>query len=156
VVAGVRVKVSDATIISALNTPGGLVFDWRNETENDLLVRCVADSPVNDVLNQLHREGTAPPPGEFQRSWVTRRQGNGHRVGFQIENFADHAIYVEEGRSGSTKVQVFSWTGWHGDIRAVGFPWRSGTRPREGQHVLRNAANAVLAAQTGGSYTPLV
>lgn len=150
---GVRVNINDATIISALNTPGGLVAEWRNDTEAKLLARCYETSPVNDVLNAVHRDGVV---GEFQRSWVTRRQGNGHRVGFQIENFADHAIYVEEGRSGSTKIQVFSWTGWHGDIRAVGFPWRSGTRPREGQHVLRNAANAVLAAQTGGSYTPLV
>lgn len=150
---GVRVDIKDAYIISALNTPGGAVHNWRNDTEEQLLIRCFETSPVNDVLDAVHRGGIV---GEYQRSWVTRRYGNQHRVGFAIENFADHAIFVEEGRSASTKVQRFSWSEWGGDIRVVGFPWGTGTKRRDGQHVLRNATNAVLARTTGGSYTPLV
>jgi len=154
-VAGVNVKINDATVISALNTPGGLVADWRNDVERDLLERVYLDSPVNDVLNTLHDE-TRPPVGDFQRSWVTNRHGNGHRIGFTIENFSEHAIFVEEGRSGSTRIQVFSWTEWGGDVRAVGWKWGTGTKPRDGRHILRDTANRVLAAATGGAYTPLV
>jgi len=150
----VRVDIKDAYVISALNTPGGLVAEWRNDTEAQLLERCFVTSPVNDIENAVHRIPRVP--GVYQKSWVTKRYGNGHRIGFQIENFADHAIFVEEGRSASTKVQRFSWTGWHGEIRAVGFPWGTGTRGRDGQHILRDATNAVMARATGGSYTPLV
>lgn len=143
----VRVEITDATVISALNTPGGLVFQWRNDTERAVLERCYATSPVNDVANAAHRGGMV---GEFKASWVTRRRGGRHRVGFEIENFSDHAIYVEEGRGPSSKRQTFSWTEWGGDTRTV-----SGTRGREGQHILRNAVNRVLSSATGGAYTPL-
>lgn len=149
---GVRVDVRDALVISALNTPGGGVYDWRNETEAKLLGALFADSPINDPLDAVHRGGVV---GTYKRSWVTRRQGNGHRIGFQAENFADHAIYVEYGRSASTKIQVFSWTGWHGDIRAVGFPWHTGTRGRKGTHFLVHTTNRVMAAACGGAYVPL-
>jgi hypothetical protein len=159
-VSGVRVNINDATVISALNTPGGEVYEWRNKVEAKLLFEVFEDSPVNDVANALHRKA---PVGEFQRSWVTRRQGNGHRLGFQIENFADHAIYVEEGRSASTKPQRFSWAAWGGEIGWVGSPlpkgavsWGRGTSARLGYHILRDATNRVLAAATGGAYTPLV
>ena len=151
----VRVKISDATVISALNTPGGDVNEWRTEVEREVLEGVFLASPINDVLNAVHRGGAV---GEFKASWVTRRQGNGHRVGFQIENFSDHAIYVEEGRSASTKFQEFSWTGWGGEIRAVGRGTGSprGTRGRDGKHILRDVTNRVLMRETGGAYTPLV
>lgn len=153
---GVKVHIDDATIISALNTPGGAVHEWRNETERMLLAQCRVQSPVNDVLNAMHRGGVV---GEYAASWVTDRYGNGHRIGFRIENFADHAVYVEEGRRGSAKTQTFSWTRWGGEIRTVGIGAGAvafGTRPRDGKHILRDAANAILAAQTGGSVVPLV
>lgn len=150
---GVRVNINDATVISCLNTPGGLIYEWRNAREREVLDWAFTNSPVNDELNAVHRP-LAPPPGTYKASWVTKRQGNGHRIGFQIENFADHAIFVEEDRSGSTKIQVFSWTGWDGDIRAVGFPWQTGTKRRDGRHVLRNAANYV-GAKTG-DWSPLI
>lgn len=150
----VRVDITDATIITALNTPGGAVYEWRNDTEREVLLEAVATSPVNDPLNARHR--TSPPPGDFKRSWVTRRQGNQHRVGFSIENFSDHAIYVEEGRRASTKVQQFSWTEWGGAIGVVGRPFGTGTYSRPGRHVLRDAVNVVLERQTGGAYTPLI
>lgn len=150
-VAGVRVDIKDALIISALNTPGGGVFDWRNETERLVLAVAFATSPVNDPLNTLGA-GHAPP-GEYKASWVTRRQGNGHRVGFQIENFADHADIVEFGRHRSSGFERFSWRSHTppGSIRVHSH----GTRARDGRHVLRNAVNAVMPRQCDG-YAPLV
>jgi hypothetical protein len=135
--AGARVDIKDATIISALNTPGGAVFEWRNDTEDAVLSNAYATSPTNDVLNAQHRGGVV---GTYKASWVTRRQGNGHRVGFQIENFADHAIYVEYGRRPSTKHEVFSWTG-HKPPGLIDLH-EHGTMGWDGKHVLRNAVNA--------------
>ena len=150
----VQVHITDATVISALNTPGGDVYTWRNDTESDLLAACVLDSPIGDVLNTLH-DSTRPPIGDYAASWVTRRQGNGHRVGFQIENFSDHAIYVEEGRGASRKQQTFSWAVLGGQIITVGGRFGGGTAARDGEHILRDATNRVLARATGGSYAPL-
>lgn len=144
----VQVHISDATVISALNTPGGAVYQWRNEIEDSILRRAYATSPVNNVLNAMHRGGVV---GVFQASWVSTHVGsNGHRVRVTVENFADHAVYVEEGRSGSNKYQRFSWTKWNGTIRSVGGrenPAGSGTRPRPGRHILKYAVNAALVAQ---------
>jgi hypothetical protein len=149
----VRVDIKDALIISALNRPGGGVNDWRNGTEEQLLARCYATSPVNDRLDAVHRGGVV---GVYKASWVTRRQGNGHRVGFQIENFSDHAIYVEEGRGPSHKFQTFSWTRWGGEIRSVGGrAGGRGTFGRDGKHILRDATNSVMATRAEG-YVPLV
>ena len=96
---------------------------------------------------------------------MTKRHGNGHRVGFQIENFADHAIFVEEGRTESRKFQIFSWGNWGGEIKWVGalnrvnFPGRGPrlgrpkTAARDGQHILRDATNHVIAQATGGVHS---
>jgi len=139
----VKVSISDAAVIQALNTPGGAVYEWRNDIERDILQRAFNTSPVNDPLNAVHRGGVV---GVFKVSWVGDHIGsNGHIVRARIENFADHAIYVEEGRGASQKFQEFSWTQWNGEIRTVGRD-RLGTRAREGQHILKKALNAVLVA----------
>ena len=150
----VRVIVNDATVISALNTPGGAVFEWRNETEAAVLAQAFMTSPINDPANTRHdTKGFRPPVGTYKASWVTRRQGNGHRVGFAIENFADHAIFVEEGRGPSTGWERFSWAKGSppGAIRVA----KHGTRGWNAQHILRNAVNAVMPGATGGAYAPL-
>jgi hypothetical protein len=148
---GVRVNINDATVISALNTPGGAVHEWRNDTEHDLLQWVFLTSPVNDPLNAEHRGGVV---GTYKASWVTRRQGNGHRIGFQIENFADHAIYVEEGRRASWRWERFSWTA-HDPPGSIDVHAR-GTSGRDGRHILRDGTNHVMAQATGGAYIPLV
>jgi hypothetical protein len=141
--ASATVHITDARIIQACNTPGGPVYEWRNKKEAEVLRVAYNLSPVNDPQNAQHRGGNV---GTFRRSFVSRRTGNQHHVGFVVENFADHAIYVELGRSASSKRQVFSWTAWGGDIRAV-----PATRRREGQHVLRRAVNAA----SGGDWGPV-
>jgi hypothetical protein len=143
----VRVKVTDATIISALNTPGGAVHVWRNETERDLLELCYRTSPVNNPANAMHRGGLV---GVYKASWVTRRRGNQHRVGFAIENVSDHAIFVEEGRSASSGTEAFST---EDRARTIVVP---GSAARPGRHILRDATNRILMRATGGAYTPLV
>lgn len=151
----VEVRITDRTVISALNTPGGAVYEWRDETMRAIADRAWMRSPVNSPLNARHRGGVT---GEYKRGWrVSRGGSNGHRVRLTVSNISDHAIYVEEGRSPSTKFQAFSWSRWGGETRWVGRPTRAnfrrggrlprgggGTAGRPGKHVLRNATNLVL------------
>jgi hypothetical protein len=136
----VEVHVSDRAIITALNTPGGAVSNWRNEIGREIIANATVMSPINDVLNAQHRGGEV---GEFSRSWGSDNVGsNGHRVRVTVYNGAPHAVYVEEGRSASYKRQRFSWVGWGGDIREV-----PSTRGRFGKHVLRRALIAAMGSQ---------
>jgi hypothetical protein len=153
----VRVEVDDIAIISALNTPGGGVYEWRDGVGHDIAMRAMITSPINNPLNAVHREGVV---GTYKKSWAWGRQGsNGHRVRAIVFNSADHAEFVEFGRSASNKYQRFSWSRWNGDIRSVGGVVegrpRLGTRSRDGKHILRNACNSVMPGATGGTYTPL-
>jgi hypothetical protein len=152
---GVRVHVTNQTVISALNTPGGAVYEWRDKVMHDIQDRAVLRSPVNNPANARHRGGVV---GTYRRGWRTSRAGsNGHRVRLTVSNVADHATFVEFGRSASSKFQVFSWTRWGGRIGWVGADTaanqeRAGhydrmggaTAARPGKHVLKNATNYVL------------
>jgi hypothetical protein len=148
----VRVTISDELLISALNTPGGAVYEWRDDTGDWITDYARRTAPVNNPLDAVHRDGVV---GTYRDSFYFSRYGNGHRLGARIGNIADHAIYVEEGRSASTQFQQFSWTKWGGDIRSVGRGgWAGrGTAARGGRHILRNAVNA-RAANTG-DYGPI-
>lgn len=148
---GVEVDIDDNAIISACNTPGMPVAKWRDEVMRRIGVRAVEKSPVNDPENARHRAGWV---GEFKASWFVRRYGNQHRVGCEIGNAANHAVFVEEGRSASKKYQRFSWTGWGGEVRSTGGRVGGGTRARPGKHILRDACNAVMPSQCD-DYTPL-
>lgn len=154
----VDVHIDDRLIISALNTPGGGVFEWRDNTARKIIDVAIAASPINNPLNAVHRGGVV---GTFKASWgFDRRGSNGHRVQATIYNGADHAEFVEFGRSPSSEYQRFSWTVWGGEIRSVGGRGTrgrvgDGTAGRDGKHVLRNATNAVMPGETGGTYTPL-
>lgn len=145
---GVEVHITDATVISALNTPGGAVADWRNITEYRVLQQAFHTSPVNNPMNALHRGGMV---GEFKASWVTRRWGNGHRVGFAIENFSDHALYAEEGRRPSWKWETFSWVQHRPPGAVETHP--EGTAGYPAHHTLRDAVNTIGAST--GDWSPL-
>jgi hypothetical protein len=167
------VSISNAAVITALNTPGGAVYEWRDEIAKEIMATAFANSPVNDPLNAMHRGGVV---GTYKASWDWDRQGSGgHHVVARVVNTADHAIYVERGRSGSSKMQIFSWTEWEGDIRRIGgpstIPSRRGRRmtdaqraynarirklprkegertgARAGQHILAKAVVAALGSQ---------
>jgi hypothetical protein len=132
---GVRVTIDDRLIISALNTPGGGVFRWRDEVGSDIKVTAEAMSPINDPLNARHRGGVV---GTYKAGWDWDRRGSsGHHVVARVTNSADHAIYVEFGRTASSKMQIFSWTAWGGDIRRIGGPRPVPTDER-GRHRFRN------------------
>lgn len=150
----VRVNITDASIISALNTPGGAVFQWRDQTMLQIANRAYDTSPVNNVGNALHRGGVV---GTYKLGWSTRRTGNQHRVGMVVSNDAPHAQFVEFGRSASRKYQAFTWVKSFepGELVEVGGDLGGGTSARPGRHILRNATNYVLGRATGGSVTPL-
>ena len=155
----VRVEITDVAIISALNTPGQPVARWRDETGVLIANRARERSPKNAVANARHRGGVT---GTFRAGWHVAKRGNQHRLTAIVSNVAPHAVYVEFGRSASTKLQRFSWTKWGGRIRTVGtrpngkrYRAGKGTAERRGKHVLRNATNYVMPGRTGGTYTPL-
>jgi Bacteriophage HK97-gp10, putative tail-component len=145
----VDVDIDDALIIRALNVPGGDVFEWRDDVAERIIAFARGASPVNDPLNAMHRGGAV---GIYAASWSWSRVGsNRHRVRATVRNDADHAQLVEYGRGPSTGRETFSWTEWGGAIRTL----RRGTRGWGGKHVLRNAANAVLPAASGGTVGPI-
>ncbi|HEY6416444.1 MAG TPA: hypothetical protein VIX41_09410 [Acidimicrobiales bacterium] len=172
---GVRVRVTDRAIITALNTPGGAVFRWRDEVGREVKLVAEATSPINELQNAVHR---GEEVGVLKGGWDWNRYGNGHVVGARVFNTAPHALYVELGRSTSYKMQIFSWTEWQGGIKRIGgpkpkdpefarserereflvrrqerlrrtLPEYAGekTRAREGYHILSRALVAVLGAQ---------
>jgi hypothetical protein len=115
---GVKVSVSDRAIISALNTPGGGVFRWRDEVGSETKAVAEATSPINDPDNAQHRDGVV---GTYKAAWDWNRVGSGgHRVRAVIFNTSDHAVFVEYGRSSSSKLQIFTWGQLHGQVHKDG------------------------------------
>lgn len=145
---GVEVDVSDLTVISALNTPGGAVFEWRDKVAAMVVAEATATARVGSIMNQIHR---VPTIGEWQRSFGMDRVGsNGHRVRATIYNGSGHAWWMEEGRMPSGGWERFAWRGANG--RIIIRP--HGTRGFRGDHTLRKAVNTVGAAT--GDWGPLV
>jgi hypothetical protein len=152
--AGVQVHISSASLHNALNTPGGVIYEWRDETAQKVALHATATAPVNNPMNAVHRGGAV---GEFKASFGWERYGNQHVSGARVYNTSDHAEYAELGRGDSHRVQRFSWANWAGEIRTV-WPGPGGISAHgwKGHHTLRDAANAVMPGATGGSYVPLV
>lgn len=147
--ADVDVTCTDALIISALNTPGGAVHEWRDDVMERIVAHARATSPVNHPMNAAHRGGLV---GTYAAGWHTSRAGsNGHRVRATITNDSDHAVFVEYGRQPSHGYERFSWVVAGGMVTA-----RHGTRGYPAKHILRDAANAVLPGATGGTVGLLV
>lgn len=148
---GVDVHITDRAIITALNTPGGAVFDWRDDTAEKVGLRAIALSPINNPLDATHRGGLV---GTYKASWGWDRVGsNGHEVRATIYNAAAHADIVEFGRNSSNGPEVFGWT-QHVPPGEVDVHLH-GTRGRLGRHVLLNAVNGVMPEATGGTFVPL-
>ena len=149
---GVDVDISDIAIISALNTPGGAVFGWRDDTAVAIIGMAIAVSPQNDPLNAKHR-GEMPTGGiSYKAAWGFDRMGsNQHRVRATIYNGSDHADIVEFGRFPSSGIETFAWT----EHRPPGATstHEHGTSGRDGRHILRDSVNARGAAT--GDYAPL-
>jgi hypothetical protein len=145
---GVEVDISDSLVISALNTPGGGVFEWRDDAAAKVVAQATATARVGSIMNQIHR---IPTVGEWKKSFGFDRVGsNGHRVRATIYNGSAHAWWMEEGRHPTGPgYERFAWRGWNGQIRIV----RSGTHGYRGDHTLRNACNTVGAAT--GDWGPL-
>jgi len=117
---GIRVHIDDHLIISVLNSPGGGVSNWRDQVGQEIKSQAEATSPINNPANAMHREGVT---GTYKAGWDWDRRGtSGHHVVARVTNSADHAVYVEWGRSASHEMQIFSWTAWGGDIRRIGGP----------------------------------
>jgi hypothetical protein len=110
-----KVRVTDRAIISALNTPGGGVFKWRDEVGKEVKRYAESIAPVNNPLDAEHRGGEV---GTYQRSFdFDRRGSSGHHVIARLTNDAPHALYVEFGRSSSSKLQIFSMA--HVEIHGI-------------------------------------
>jgi hypothetical protein len=173
-VSAVNVQVSDRAIITALNTPGGDVYKWRDEIAREVRAQAIATTPVNDPMNAEHRGGTV---GRIKGSWEWDRRGSsGHHTIGRVSSDQDHAIYVELGRSSSSKMQIFSWSEYGGAIVRVGGPVKQSasalgrplsrgelafnerigklpkrigksTGAREGRHILSRALASAMGSQ---------
>lgn len=140
---GVKVKITDRDVISALNTPGGAVFQWRDDRMHQIERRAIATSPVGNPLDEKRSGGVV---GEYKASWRTSRVGsNQHRVRAVIFNEADHAGFVEYGRApdrGGHKTS-FTTAGLGGlwiTTESAGYP---------GRHILQKATNQVMSGEAG-------
>lgn len=148
--AGVEVDITDISVIKALNTPGGAVFEWRDDSAVAIVRRATFTSPVNDPFNATHRNWVI---GTYIAAWGFDRKGsNGHQVRATIYNGAPHADLVEFGRSPSFRRERFGWTEHTppGSIRTH----LGGTYGWSGHHTLRNAVNAV--GTTTGDWSPVL
>lgn len=103
----------------AVNTPGGPVYEYRDKLADRMERRARTKSPKNKTSNAKHRGGRT---GTYRIAWKWERFGNQNGSGLRIGNYAGHALFVEEGRSMSTKYQRFSWSRWLGQIRYIGKP----------------------------------
>jgi hypothetical protein len=160
-----RVSITTASVHRAMHTPGGVVHKFNTQVGREVVAVARVKSPVNNRLNQLHREKWGHPhkPGDYKKSWAFHNTTgtNQHSSKVLIENTASHAVYVELGRSESTKYQVFSWSrapmlkgrkkwkrgaGWKFWLVTAGGPNSTfkRTRFRSGRHILRDSARMVL------------
>jgi hypothetical protein len=114
----ITVRVSDKLIIKACNTPGGSggVARDMNATAKKVKMRAIQLSPRNNPMNASHRGGVV---GVYQRSFKTRRYGNGHILVREIWNTAKHAGVVEDGRRSTHWGQTFWDTQWPGHFRQL-------------------------------------
>jgi hypothetical protein len=115
----VTVRVSDKLIIKACNTPSGSggVARSMNKTAKKVKLRAVQLSPRNNPMNATHRGGVV---GTYQRSFKTRRYGNGHILVREIWNTSDHAAIVEDGRRSTRWGQTFWEDRWPGHRHWLG------------------------------------
>ena len=135
----VHTEISDILIIKACNTETGTggVARWLSGVQNRVLARCIETAPVNDFVDRMHRPWD--PGGTYRDSFVALgKVGNGHVIQRAVSNTAPHAIFVERGRSGSSKWQFYSSKRWPEPH------WSEQTGPRAGRNIMENALEDVL------------
>lgn len=116
----VKVQVTNRAIITALNTPGGDIYRWRDEIGREIEANAIGLSMENDPLNATHRGEVV---GLYKAGWSWDRRGSqGHHVIARVTNREYYAYYIEWGRSASSKMQIFSWTEYDGGLVRVGGP----------------------------------
>lgn len=143
--------VTQRTIVMAINTPGGIVYEWRDDRAKEILVRARLKSPRNKTGNAQHRGGVT---GTYRRMWRWER-GRASAVVLRaiIRNRANHAAFVEFGRSRSTKYQKFSWTRWDDQIRYIGAPPKGMTQGRLAFWIKEAFRNPEVPTPWGGRST---
>lgn len=136
--------VTHRTIRIAINTPGGIAYEWRDERAKEIRDRARVMAPVNKPANAKHRGEIV---GTYKRAFRWERgRGNADTMVAIIRNRAAHAIYVELGRRSSREYQKFSWTRWGGEIRYIGkrpkfiFQGVTKVRGRRGQSLQERTA----------------
>ncbi len=116
------------------------VLLWRERTMQLAKGFAITTAPVNNPLNAQHRGGKV---GTYKASFVVQRTGNQYGRGFKISNTADHAVFVENGRSATRRQQYFSWS------KEGGIPrWYTKTRGRPGDRIIERAVETALTATT--------
>jgi|KBSMisStandDraft_5_1062788.scaffolds.fasta_scaffold346281_2 hypothetical protein len=146
----VDIDITDAKVTFALNSPGGVVNEWRNKVLREIKALCIANAPVNNPLNAKHRTGRV---GGYKKSFNTNKGGSGHEVTGQVWNSKPYAWFVEEGRGAALNTtQRFSWKGFvpPGRIAVV-----KNTKGYYGSHTIKYATNDVMEAQTD-YYVPML
>lgn len=139
---GVEVNVTDRAVITALNTPGGAVYEWRDRVMVNTVANAVALSPVGNPADALTRGGVV---GRYKAGWRSRRTGsNGNRVRAVIFNNVEHATVVEYGRSPSASFQSFSTAKFAATSRSA-IHRVTFTAGRAGKHVLQRAVDQTRA-----------
>ena len=135
----VATAISDVLIIRACNTETGSggVARWLSGVASRTKKLAEARAPVSDPLDRLHRpwdEG-----GTYKASFeVLPKVGNQHVIQRYVTNMAPHAVFVERGRSASSKQQFYSSRRWPVPH------WSGHTGAREGQNILGDSLADVL------------
>ena len=144
-------NITTASIFAAIGTPGGVAYEWRNKTAEDIIRLAIIHAPVNAPGNAAHRGGVV---GLFKASFDWSKYGNQHILGARLYNSADHAWFAEKGRGPSKRLNSFMVPGAKKPL-VIGMHGER-TQGWAGNHTLRNAINTVMPVATGGSFTPLV
>lgn len=135
----VATEISDVLIIKATNTAGkGVVARWLSGVVTRVIAQCEATAPVSDPLDRLHREWDEG--GTYKASFdaLGKAGSNGHKIRRAVSNTAPHAIFVERGRSATSKDQYYSSKAWPEPH------WSDFTGARAGQHIMEDALAHVL------------
>lgn len=150
---GVKTTFTDKTVISALNTPGGAVHDWREEVLADLREEFAMVAPEGVDDNRSHDRGSA---GNYMASQnYDRRGSSGHHVVARMWNSAFYAEAVEFGRRSTRGEESWERFGWRKHKPSGAIRWHpSGTSGYEGFHTQRDVTNAVMPRHMDG-YAPL-
>lgn len=133
------VRIDPIRFYRATNGPTGVTRQFMRQLSVKTADHLQRNAPRNPVGNELHRS-RVPRYADSFRSQV---YGNLNRTGFRMTNVSEHAIYVEKGRTGSTKNQYYSYVGEPGGAR-----WHGGTPPRNPTNYMDKTMTRFVRRQT--------